>query len=112
MSYKADWKSELEKVRSFIKDAPTPVVEETIKTDDQTISEEIDLMLLTDFDEPIVEDAHEESDEDINTKLLEKNMLGRLAKSLELTEDKKSMLFNYFEKGELVQWASINYQKV
>ena len=103
MSSKADWKSELEKVRSFIKDAPTPVVEETIKTDDQTISEEIDLMLLTDFDEPIVEDAHEESDEDINTKLLEKNMLGRLAKSLELTEDKKSMLFNYFEKGELVQ---------
>ena len=36
-------------------------------------------------------------------KLTEKNMLGRLAKSLELTEDKKSMLFNYFEKGELVQ---------
>ncbi len=74
MSYKADWKSELEKVRSFIKDAPTPVVEETIKTDEQTISEEIDLMLLTDFDEPI-EEAHEESDEDVNTKLLEKNIV-------------------------------------
>ena len=70
------------------------------KTADDIISEEID-ELLKDFEEPIQEETQEESD--VNTKLLEKNMLGRLAKSLELTEDKKSMLFNYFEKGELVQ---------
>lgn len=98
MSYKSDWKSELEKVRSFIKeDAKPSVVNE--KTADDIISEEID-ELLKDFDEPIVEETQES---DANNKLLEKNMLGRLAKSLELTEDKKSMLFNYFEKGELVQ---------
>lgn len=98
MSYKSDWKSELEKVRSFIKeDAKSSVVNE--KTADDIISEEID-ELLKDFDEPIVEETQES---DANNKLLEKNMLGRLAKSLELTEDKKSMLFNYFEKGELVQ---------
>ena len=30
-------------------------------------------------------------------------MLGRLAKSLDLNEEKKVMLFNYFEKGELIQ---------
>ena len=64
--------------------------------------EEIDLMLLTDFDESIEEET-QESQADADNKLLEKNMLGRLAKSLELTEDKKTMLFNYFEKGELVQ---------
>ena len=98
MSYKSDWKSELEKVRSFIKeDAKPSVVNE--KTADDIISEEID-ELLKDFAEPIVEETQES---DANNKLLEKNMLGRLAKSLELTEDKKSMLFNYFEKGELVQ---------
>ena len=98
MSYKSDWKSELEKVRSFIKeDAKPSVVNE--KTADDIISEEID-ELLKDFDEPIVGETQES---DANNKLLEKNMLGRLAKSLELTEDKKSMLFNYFEKGELVQ---------
>ena len=98
MSYKSDWKSELEKVRSFIKeDAKPSVVNE--KTADDIISEEID-ELLKDFDEPIVEETQES---DANNKLLEKNMLGRLAKSLDLNEEKKSMLFNYFEKGELIQ---------
>ena len=99
MSKIQDWKSELEKVRAFVKEAPEPVVEE--KTQDEIISEEID-ELLADFDEPVVEkETQEESD--VNAKLLEKNMLGRLAKSLELNEEKKTMLFNYFEKGELVQ---------
>ena len=37
------------------------------------------------------------------TKLTEKNMLGRLAKSMELNEDNKDKLFNYFDKGELEQ---------
>jgi len=38
-------------------------------------------------------------------KLTEKNMLGRLAKSMELNEDNKEKLFNYFDKGELEQWV-------
>ena len=37
------------------------------------------------------------------TKLTEKNMLGRLAKSMELNEDNKQKLFDYFESGELEQ---------
>lgn len=36
-------------------------------------------------------------------KLAEKNMLGRLAKSLKLNETGKQKLFDYFEKGELQQ---------
>ena len=36
-------------------------------------------------------------------KLTEKNMLGRLAKSMELDEVKKEKLFDYFDKGELEQ---------
>jgi len=38
-------------------------------------------------------------------KLTEKNMLGRLAKSMELNEDNKEKLFDYFDKGELQQWV-------
>ena len=34
-------------------------------------------------------------------KLAERNMLGRLAKSLRLTNEGKNKLFKYFEKGEL-----------
>ena len=34
-------------------------------------------------------------------KLAERNMLGRLAKSLRLTNEGKNKLFEYFEKGEL-----------
>jgi hypothetical protein len=37
------------------------------------------------------------------SKLTEKNMLGRLAKSMELNEDNKDKRFNYFDKGELEQ---------
>ena len=36
-------------------------------------------------------------------KLSEKNMLGRLAKSMSLNEDNKQKLFDYFESGELEQ---------
>tara|TARA_Y100000592_G_C5414866_1_gene290050 strand:- start:828 stop:1118 length:291 start_codon:yes stop_codon:yes gene_type:complete len=96
MSNLKDWKSELAKVRAFVKKDVEPVVE---KTQDEIIAEEIDA-LLDGFDEPIVETQ----ESDVNTdKLIEKNMLGRLAKSLDLNEDKKEMLFNYFEKGELIQ---------
>ena len=79
-----------------MKEDKTPVVE---KTQDEIISDEID-SILEGFDEPV----EESQESDVNTdKLIEKNMLGRLAKSLDLTEEKKSMLFNYFEKGELIQ---------
>ena len=37
------------------------------------------------------------------TKHTEKNMLGRLSKSLRLDEEGKEKLFNYFDKGELEQ---------
>lgn len=97
MSNIQDWKSELAKVRAFVKKDAEPVVE---KTQDEIIAEEIDA-LLDGFEEPIIEDTQES---DVNTdKLIEKNMLGRLAKSLDLNEEKKVMLFNYFEKGELIQ---------
>ena len=96
MSNIQDWKSELAKVRAFVKKDVEPVVE---KSQDEIIAEEIDA-LLDGFDEPIVETQ----ESDVNTdKLIEKNMLGRLAKSLDLNEEKKEMLFNYFEKGELIQ---------
>ena len=96
MSNLKDWKSELAKVRAFVKKDVEPVVE---KSQDEIIAEEIDA-LLDGFDEPIVETQ----ESDVNTdKLIEKNMLGRLAKSLDLNEEKKEMLFNYFEKGELIQ---------
>tara|TARA_B100000927_G_scaffold243458_1_gene205469 strand:- start:94 stop:384 length:291 start_codon:yes stop_codon:yes gene_type:complete len=96
MSNIQDWKSELAKVRAFVKKDAEPVVE---KTQDDIIAEEIDA-LLDGFEEPIVETQ----ESDVNTdKLIEKNMLGRLAKSLDLNEEKKEMLFNYFEKGELIQ---------
>ena len=96
MSNIQDWKSELAKVRAFVKKDAEPVVE---KTQDDIIAEEIDA-LLDGFEEPIVETQ----ESDVNTdKLIEKNMSGRLAKSLDLNEEKKEMLFNYFEKGELIQ---------
>ena len=34
-------------------------------------------------------------------KLTERNMLGRLAKSLKLNETGKQKMFDYFEQGEL-----------
>ena len=54
---------------------------------------------------PAMEEVQEEklSIEKIILKLTEKNMLGRLAKQLQLNETGKEQLFNYFEKGELKQ---------
>jgi inner membrane protein involved in colicin E2 resistance len=60
-------------------------------------------------EETPVEEIAEVSDKEVETeersveKLLEKNMLGRLAKSMELNEDNKQKLFDYFESGELEQ---------
>ena len=42
-----------------------------------------------------------ESIEKTTEKLVERNMLGRLAKQLRLNEEGKQKMFNYFEKGEL-----------
>ena len=46
----------------------------------------------------------ETTEEEVNVeKLSEKNMLGRLAKSMSLNEENKQKLFDYFESGELEQ---------
>ena len=39
--------------------------------------------------------------ETFKKKLTERNMLGRLAKTLRLNEQGKEKLFSYFDKGEL-----------
>ena len=44
-----------------------------------------------------------ESVEKTTEKLVERNMLGRLAKQLKLNEEGKQKMFAYFEKGELEQ---------
>jgi len=44
-----------------------------------------------------------ESVEKTTEKLVERNMLGRLAKQLRLNEEGKQKMFDYFEKGELEQ---------
>ena len=53
--------------------------------------------------EEVVVEEQKLSLEKTISKLTEKNMLGRLAKSMELNEDNKDKLFNYFDKGELEQ---------
>lgn len=50
-----------------------------------------------------VEIQSEESVEKTTEKLVERNMLGRLAKQLRLNEEGKQKMFDYFEKGELKQ---------
>ena len=50
-----------------------------------------------------VEEVKEESVEKTTEKLVERNMLGRLAKQLQLNEEGKQKMFAYFEKGELNQ---------
>ena len=57
---------------------------------------------------PAMEEVEEVKEEKLSiektvSKLTEKNMLGRLAKQLQLNETGKEQLFNYFEKGELKQ---------
>jgi len=44
-----------------------------------------------------------ESVERTTEKLVERNMLGRLAKQLKLNEEGKQKMFAYFEKGQLEQ---------
>tara|TARA_B100000519_G_scaffold84889_1_gene73587 strand:+ start:3105 stop:3839 length:735 start_codon:yes stop_codon:yes gene_type:complete len=53
---------------------------------------------------PAMEEVEvEESVEKTTEKLVERNMLGRLAKQLKLNEEGKQKMFAYFEKGELNQ---------
>ena len=51
---------------------------------------------------PAMEEV-QESVEKTTEKLVERNMLGRLAKQLKLNEEGKQKMFAYFEKGELQQ---------
>jgi len=53
-------------------------------------------------EEVVVEETNISLEKTIS-KLTEKNMLGRLAKSMELNENNKEKLYNYFDKGELEQ---------
>ena len=48
-------------------------------------------------------DEEKQSVEKTTEKLVERNMLGRLAKQLKLNEEGKQKMFTYFEKGELNQ---------
>ena len=51
-----------------------------------------------------LESVDVETEEEVDVeKLSEKNMLGRLAKSMSLNEENKQKLFDYFESGELEQ---------
>ncbi len=103
MSQKTEnWQEALLRVRKGLKESNQPVE----KTEDEVISEEIDALILL-LDEDTTEEVVEESVEDVVAKpiekLTEKNMLGRLAKSMDLSEEHKSILFDYFESGELKQ---------
>lgn len=51
----------------------------------------------------VEETSVKESVEKTTEKLVERNMLGRLAKQLRLNEEGKQKMFDYFEKGELEQ---------
>lgn len=104
MSHKTEnWQEALKRVRQGLKENKEPVV----KTEDDLINEEIDSLIaimVEDGDELVVEETPtEEVEVKPVSKLLEKNMLGRLAKSMELTEENKAKLFDYFESGELEQ---------
>lgn len=76
------------------------IVEETKEdsVEEETPAEEVIAKL-----EEVVAAESNDSPEKTIEKLTEKNMLGRLAKQLQLNEQGKQKMFNYFEKGELQQ---------
>ena len=116
------WKDKLEEVRGFNKTETSPAI-----IDEKLTADEIEEMLKEEFkelaegEEKAVESLEEKRDrlkeelaqieEEIATsnesvektieKLTERNMLGRLAKSLKLNETGKQKMFDYFEQGEL-----------
>ena len=61
-----------------------------------------ELPAMEEVEETQVEETVE-SVEKTTEKLVERNMLGRLAKQLKLNEEGKQKMFAYFEKGELKQ---------
>tara|TARA_B110000444_G_scaffold80483_1_gene76028 strand:+ start:28 stop:414 length:387 start_codon:yes stop_codon:yes gene_type:complete len=128
MSYKSEnWKDKLDEVRNYVEPRKEGTVEQTAE---DVISDEID-RLITHLEEevgvdeekgekvpcphcdgkgyhikedtlpevPVVEETFQKTVE----KLTEKNMLGRLAKSLRLNEQGKDQLFDYFQNGDLKQ---------
>ena len=78
-------------------------VEEAEKSETEVESlEEKKLRLETELREVEIQLAEQsQSVEKSIEKLTERNMLGRLAKSLRLNEAGKQKMFNYFEQGEL-----------
>jgi len=127
MDKQQTWKEKLAEVREFNK--PTlAVTEETLETvQEQQESDDIDELLKTAFEEQAenqeenlvpLEEKRDRLQAELNQverelaektqsveksieKLTERNMLGRLAKSLRLNEQGKQKMFNYFEKGEI-----------
>ena len=121
---KQTWKDKLEEVRGF-KTPETTVTEETVE--EQHEIDEIEELLKKDFEEQAenqegtlesLEEKRDRLQSELNqveselaeqsqsveksiVKLTERNMLGRLAKSLRLNEQGKQKMFNYFEKGEI-----------
>ena len=120
------WKEKLQEVRSFVKESDK--VEETpAVSEETTVENEIEELLKEEFaeteaSEETLESLQEErqrlqkelreveckiKDLDMGSveksveKLAERNMLGRLSKTLRLNESGKQKLFDYFEKGEL-----------
>ena len=89
-----NWQDSLEEVRLF----------SIAENKENSVMEEIET-LLRDFSEESgseLEIVIEEGDDSLS-KLTERNMLGRLAKKLNLDEENKQKLFDYFEKGVLGQ---------
>ena len=124
------WKEKLQEVRSFVKETEKveSVVEETpVVSEGTDVENEIEELLKEEFaeeskTEETLESLQEErlrlqeelkevdnkikeldngSVEKSVEKLAERNMLGRLSKTLRLNESSKQKLFDYFEKGEL-----------
>ena len=93
-----NWHESLEDVRNF-------VLNQEQSKKDNSVMEEIEDILreFTEDGKYELEIIVEENDENKLSKLTERNMLGRLAKSLDLDEENKQKLFDYFEKGVLEQ---------
>ena len=122
MENKQSWKEKLEQVRAHGKQPVVDSINEDTLTEDEIEAllkeefkeeaeksetkveslEEKKLRLeteLRDIEQQLAEQS--ESVEKSIEKLTERNMLGRLAKSLRLNEAGKQKMFNYFDKGEL-----------
>lgn len=121
------WKDKLAEVRNFTKGEEKTIVEETKEVEveesaDDILNREIEEELNSFDSEEVVEETLEEKRTRLQSelrevehqiaeqnqpleksieKLTERNMLGRLAKTLRLNEQGKEKLFTYFDKGEL-----------